>query len=45
MDQISGNKIRIGSIEVPIDRESPVVEPVNVFLIAICFNGCGWPSK
>jgi hypothetical protein len=45
MDHISGNKSPMGSNEIPIDREYPDEEPVVVFLIAIHFYGCGWPSK
>ncbi len=45
MDHISGNKIRPGSIEVPIDREYPDENPVKASQIAIHFNGRGWPSK
>jgi hypothetical protein len=39
MEHISGNKIRIGSIEVPMDREYPGAETVKASQIAICFYG------
>jgi hypothetical protein len=45
MDHISGNKIRIGSIEVPFDREYPDKELVKFPKKAIHFFGRGWPSK
>jgi hypothetical protein len=45
MGHISGNKIRIGSIEVTIDREYPGEEPVNFPHIVIHFYGCSWPLK
>ncbi len=45
MDHISGNKIRMGSIEAPIDREYPEEELVKFTRIAIHFHECDWPSK
>jgi hypothetical protein len=44
MDHFSGNKRRIGSIEVPIDGANPGALPVNQCQIAIKFYGRGWPS-
>ncbi len=41
MDHISGNTIRMGSIVVPIDREYPHEEHINIFHAAIDFYGRG----
>jgi hypothetical protein len=40
-----GNKIQMGSIEVPIDTEYPDEEPFKGLKIALHFYGRGWPSK
>jgi hypothetical protein len=45
MNHISGNKIRIESIEVPFDREYYDEEPVKFPRIAVYFSGRGCPLK
>jgi hypothetical protein len=45
MDHISGNKIRIESIKVPIDREDRKKSTVRVCLIAIFTDVAGLQSE